>query len=162
MTKKQTLIVTGTLYLTGNIDIDSTSGATIKCDSSFGINSCIIIAEGWVHLQNNVIFKGSDSVGSYILLLTDIAGCNGGTQTAACTHHNAGMDLHNNATGAIFYVPNSMLYLHNGVNATELTAYKLFLDNTAIITYEQGLQNAKFSSGPSGGWDIINWEEIIP
>jgi len=162
LTKKQTLIVTGTLYFTGNIDIDSSSGATVKCSSGFGSASCIVIADGWVHIQNNATFQGSGAAGSYIMLLATISGCNGGAQTSPCTHHNAGMDLHNNAAGAIFYVPNSMVNLHNGVNVTELTAYKLRLDNNAVITYESGLANAQFSSGPSGGWDIASWEEVIP
>ena len=162
LTSRQTLVVTGTLYFTGNIDIDSSSGAIVRCSAGFGASSCIIIADGWVHIQNNATFQGSGTAGSYIMLLSTIAGCNGGGQTAPCTHHNAGMDLHNNATGAIFYVPDSMINLHNGVNVSEITAYKLRLDNNAVITYESGLANAQFSSGPSGGWDIISWEEIIP
>lgn len=162
LTKKQTLIVTGTLYFTGNLDMDSSSGATIKCDPSFGTYSCVVIFDGWAHIKNNSTFQGSGTSGSYILILTTLAGCNGGAETPPCTHHNAAMDLHNNATGAIFYAGDSMANLHNGVNVTELTAYKLRLDNNAIVTYEQGLANPQFSSGPSGGWDIINWKEIIP
>ena len=162
LTKKQTLVVTGTLYFTGHLDMDSSSGATIKCDPSFGVNSCVVVFDGWIHLQNNSIFKGSGTAGSYILVLTTLQNCNGGEQTSSCTHHNGAIDLHNNATGAIFYAPDSMINLHNGVSVTELTANKLRLDNNAIVTYEQGLANAQFSSGPSGGWDIINWKEIIP
>lgn len=162
LTKKQTLVVTGTLYFTGYLDMDSSSGATIKCDPSFGGNSCIVIFDKWAHIKNNSVFQGSGTAGSYILILTALAGCNGGGETPPCTHHNAGMDLHNNATGAIFYAGDSMVNLHNGVNVTELTAYKLRLDNNAIVTYEQGLANVQFSSGPSGGWDITGWSEVVP
>lgn len=159
LTKKQTVVVTGTLYFTGNLDMDSSSGATIKCDVSFGANSCVVIFDGWMHIKNNSVFQGSGTAGSYLLALTTLTGCNGGEQTSPCTHHNAGIDLHNNATGAIFYAGGSMTNLHNGVNVTELTAYKLSLDNTAIITYEQGLTNAQFSSGPSRGYQIKRWKE---
>lgn len=162
LTKKQTLVVTGTLYFGGYLDMDSSSGATIKCDPSFGGNSCVVIFDKWVHIKNNSVFQGSGTAGSYILILTTLAGCNGGGEAPPCTHHNAGMDLHNNATGAIFYSGASMVNLHNGVNVTELTAYKLRLDNNAVVTYEQGLANAQFSSGPSGGWDIISWGEVVP
>lgn len=162
LTKKQKLIVTGTLYLTGYLDIDSSSGAEIKCDPSYAASSCVVVADSWVHIQNNVIFGGSGVTGSFIMILSSLAGCNGGGATSPCTHHNGAMDLHNNASGAIFYASDSMIHLHNGVNATEIVAYKLELDQVATITYDQGLANALFSSGPSGGWDITNWEEIIP
>ncbi|MDP3934713.1 MAG: choice-of-anchor R domain-containing protein [Candidatus Giovannonibacteria bacterium] len=162
LTKKQTLVVTGTLYFTGHLDMDSSSGATVKCDPSFGANSCVVIFDSWIHLKNNSLFQGSGTAGSYILILTTLTGCNGGEETSPCTHHNGAIDLHNNATGAIFYAGDSMINLHNGVGVTELTAYKLRLDNGAIVTYEQGLTNANFSSGPSGGWNIKSWGEIVP
>lgn len=160
LTKKQTLIITGTLYVTGSIRIESSSGATITCDPSYGPRSCMMVTDSWVHVKNNAIFQGSGSAGSFLMVLSTLSGCNGGTQTPACTHHNGGMDFHNNATGAIFYSPYSMINLHNGVHMTELTAYKLQLDNNALVTYEQGLANLQFSSGPSGGWVIQSWQEV--
>ncbi len=162
LTKKQTLIVTGTIYLTGHLDMDSSSGATVKCDPSFGAYSCLIIVDGWVHIKNNAIFQGSGADGSYLMVISTLVGCNGGNETPSCTHHNASIDLHNNASGAIFYAGDSMIFLHNGVNATELVANKLHLDNNAIITYEQGLLNTQFSSGPLGVWQIEDgsWQEI--
>jgi hypothetical protein len=42
----------------------------------------------------------------------------------------------------------------------EATGYKLYLDNNAEIEYEVGLEDTTFSSGPSGGWDVVSWEEI--
>ncbi|MBI5787156.1 MAG: hypothetical protein HY446_01240 [Candidatus Niyogibacteria bacterium] len=158
LTKKQTLVITGAVYFTGNLDIDSSSGATIKCDPSFGTKSCLIITDSWVHVENNSTFQGSGTAGSYIMVLSTLAGCNG--SGSGCTHHDAALDLHNNATGAIFYIPNSMAYLHNGVNITELTANKIHLDNNAVVTYEQGLANAQFDLGPSGGYKIDGWQEI--
>lgn len=154
----KTLTVTGTIYVQGNIDIDN--GSTIKCASSYEENSCVILADGWIHIKNNSQFQGSGTTGSYAMILTTISGCNGGDQQPQCTHHNAAMDLHNNATGAIFYAANSMINLHNGVNATEISAYKIELDNNAVVTYEQGLINAQFSSGPGASWNLINWQEV--
>lgn len=160
LTKKQTLIVTGTLHIQGSINIDSSSGATIKCDPSFGQNSCAIVTDSWIHTKNNTTFQGSGQSGSYLLVLTTLQNCNGGSQQPSCTHHNAAIDIHNNATGAIFYAQDSMANLHNGVLVTELTAYKLNLDNNAIVRYEQGLLNAQFSSGPGASLEITSWNEI--
>ena len=161
LTKKQTLVVKdGPLYFTGYIDIDSSHGATIKCDSSFGSKGCIIITDSWIHIENNAVFQGSGEKGSYIIFLSTLVGCTGGEQKPQCTHHNGAIDIHNNATGAIFYSTGSLAHLHNGVNITEITAYKLELGNTAVVAYEQGLINSQFSSGPSGSWRINDWSEV--
>ncbi len=155
-TNNKTLTVTGALYVRGYIDI-SAIGATIKCAASFGSNSCIIVTDGWMHMTNNVIFQGSGVSGSFLLLITTLA-CTGIPGTG-CTHHDGAVDIHNQASGAIFYAPNGMINLHNGVTLTSATAYKLRLDNTATIRYDQGIINANFSSGPSGGWNIDSWQE---
>lgn len=152
------LTATGAIYVQGNIDIDN--GSTIKCASSYGTNSCVVLADGWISIKNNSQFQGSGFSGSYVMILTTLPGCNGGAQQSDCAHHNAAVDLHNNASGAIFYAANSMIYLHNGVNVSEITAYKIKLENNAVVAYEQGLTNAQFSSGPGGSWKILNWEEV--
>ena len=152
----KTLTVTGTIYVHGNIDISN--GSTIRCNASYGANSCLIVADGWIHTSNNGTFAGSGTTGSFIMLLTTLA-CDGSFSTG-CTHHDGAVDVHNNATGVIFYAQNGKVNLHNGVNVTEVTAYKLALDNNATITYDQGLMNTVFSSGPSGGFEILDWKEI--
>lgn len=155
----KTLTVTGTIYVQGDINIDN--GSRIVCAASYGANSCLVLTDGWIHIKNNGIFQGSGSAGSYIMFLSTLP-CDGTSVAPPCddAHHNGAIDLHNGAAGAIFYTSEGMINLHNGVNVTEVTAYKLRLDNTAVITYEQGLVNAEFSSGPSGGWDITTWREV--
>ena len=152
----KTLTITGTIYVHGNIDISN--GSAIRCTASYGTNSCVIVADGWIHTSNNGIFAGSGTTGSFIMLLTTLP-CDGSFETG-CTHHNGAVDVHNNATGVIFYAQNGKVNLHNGVNVTEVTAYKLALDNNAVVTYDQGLANAIFSSGPGGGYEILSWDEI--
>ena len=156
----KTLTVTGTIYVNGNIDIDN--GSTAKCDPSFWANSCLILADGWIHLSNNSQFQGSGTSGSYIMLLSTLQ-CDGSSATSPnskpCGHHNGAIDLHNNASGAIFYAGKGLIKLHNGVNVTELTAYKMDIDNTAVVSYEQGLSSANFSSGPGGSWKLTSWQE---
>ena len=155
------LTVTGTIYVQGNIDVSN--GSSIRCAAGYGENSCIVIADGWIHIANNGIFSGSGASESYLLMLSTLA-CDGTSATSpdgkACGDHNGAIDLHNNASGVIFYSANGLTNLHNGVNATEITAYKLQLSQNAIITYNMGLANAKFSSGPSGGYDVMYWREV--
>ncbi|MBI2450378.1 MAG: hypothetical protein HYV47_02465 [Candidatus Nealsonbacteria bacterium] len=150
------LTVTGTLYITGYLDIDN--GSTIRCDAAYGLNSCIVMVDKWVHTKNNGIFQGSGSAGSYIMILSN-SNCLG-SSGPDCTHHDSAIDLHNNASGAIFYANNGLIYLHNGVEVSELTAKKIQLNQGAIVRYEQGLVNAEFSAGPGGAWDVTGWKEI--
>lgn len=162
ISNNKTLTVAGTIYVQGNVDVSN--GSAIRCDPSYGATSCMVVVDGWMHFSNNGAFSGSGQAGSYVMLLTTLSGClagaDGGSPLPFCTHHNSAIDLHNNATGAIFYAVNSAAYLHNGVNVTEIIAYKLNLDNNAVVTYEQGLQNATFSSGPGASFKINNWQEI--
>ncbi len=152
----KTLTVTGTLWVRGTIDVSN--GSAIRCDTAYGVNSCVIVSDGWVHVSNNGTFAGSGASGSFLMLLTTLA-CTG-IPGAGCGHHDGAVDVHNQATGVIFYAANGMINLHNGVNITEATGYKLQLDNTATITYDQGLASTSFSSGPSSGWKISGWKEI--
>ena len=156
---KKTLTVTGTIYVHGNISVDNQS--TIICDPSYGANSCIVMADGWVNVKNNGIFKGSGNPDSFIMILSTAA-CNGPSATPPCdtAPHDSAIDLHNNASGAIFYAANGTLNILNGVNITEGTAYKIHINQNANVTYDLGLANTKFSAGPSGGYDIKQWHEV--
>lgn len=160
-TNNKILTVAGTIYVRGNIDM-SGNGVSIQCASSYGPNSCTIIADGWIRIQNNGAFSGSGTAGSYLLILTT-ASCNGtSTSIPPCNTAEgySAINLHNNATGAIFYASNGKAYLHNNVNVTEIVARTLELDNNATISYELGASSPDFSAGPSGSWDITDWREI--
>lgn len=136
----QTLTVTGTIHVLGNIDIDN--NAQVRLDAGYGTYSGVIIADGTVHVKNNAVFQGAGP-GSYVMIITTAAG--GG-------HHGGAVDFHNNATGLIMYAPNGLIYLHNNVQVTELTGHSIHLSQGAVLQYEQGLESAVFSSGPAGAW----------
>jgi hypothetical protein len=152
----KTLTVEGTIYATGYLDISN--GSSIRCSPGYGLNSCVVVVDQWAHFENNGVFRGSGSPGSYLMILST-SNCDG-TFSTNCTHHNAAMDLHNGATGAIFYANDGFIYLHNGVVVSEITAKKIQLNQNAIIRYEQGLVNSSFSSGPGGSWKVESWKEV--
>ena len=158
LSNNQRINLTGTLYVTGNINISNNSG--INCDASYGVSSCIIIADGNINISNNGILSGSGQAGSYMLVLATIDGCNGGTQLSQCAANNSGINLNNNVTGAVFYTTKSMIFLNNNVDVKEVIGYKLQLSSNAIIHYETGIMNASFTSGPSGGWNVKAWKEV--
>ncbi len=137
----QQLILTGGLYVEGNLRIDN--GASIILDSSYGQNSGFIIMDGTIHTKNNGTIGGSGQENSTLLLASLASG--GGD-------HDSAIDLHNRAEGAVFYAPNGLVYLHNNVYVTELTAYKIHLDQNAELRYDTGLIETNFTSGPGGAW----------
>lgn len=147
----QILILKGTVLVKCNVDVDN--GAAIQLDPAYGQTSGVLIADGWMHFKNNGEFKGSGNPCncSYIMLLTTASG--GG-------HHGSAIDLHNNASGAIFYAGNGLIYLHNNVSVSQLTGRTVHLENNAALTYDLGLASALFSSGPSGGSDVQYWKRV--
>lgn len=143
------LTLTGTVYVTGDIIINN--NAVVKLSPSYGPLGGVLITDGKINIYNNVEFRGSGQEGSYLLALS--------------TNHSLdpaspAIDLNNNVRGAIFYTNAGLIHLHNNVGIKEITGYQLQLDNNAVITYETGLANALFSSGPGGGWEIVSWREI--
>jgi hypothetical protein len=142
-----TLIVKGTIYVTGNITFSN--GSTIKLDSSYGSLSGVIIADGVITVENNVIISGSGQPGSYVLILS----------TKSDTT-NPVINIRNNSAGsAIYYANSGLIYLKNNMVAREVTGYKIQIENNAEIQYESGLEEANFSSGPGGSWKIVSWRE---
>lgn len=145
------LIITGTLWVEGNITLGNNS--SVKLDSGYGSSSGIIISDGRIDMGNNTEFGGSGSEGSFILILSTSncpfgLGCSGDA-----------IELVNNSVGAILNAQNGAISFANNAVATEATAYRLILRQNVVITYESGLANVNFSTGPTGGWNVKNWRE---
>jgi len=144
-----TLNLTGFIYVQGNITIKN--GATLQLDSGLGTVSGIIISDGKIDIKPGTTIQGSGTEGSYLMLLS--------TNTSLNPRSPA-IDIDNNTEAAVFYASNGAIHLHNNVNIREATGYQLILDNGAIINYETGLENINFTSGPGGGWQVEDWQEI--
>jgi len=52
------------------------------------------------------------------------------------------------------------MVIDNNVDVAEASAEQLLVKNGATITYDSGLANARFTSGPSGGWKVRSWKEV--
>jgi hypothetical protein len=137
------LTVNGTIYVTG--DVTFQNNVTIRLDSGYGSGSGMIIADGKILVSNNVSFQGSGQTGSYVLILST----NGSLDSSS-----PAIDLNNNSTNSIFYASNGVIRLQNNATLKEITAFKIFLSNNATVTYESGLANVNFSSGPGGSWTL--------
>lgn len=158
VTNNRTIKITGALYVMGNVTIGN--NGIVKCDASYGSDSCYLITDGYVDASNNASFLGTGQAGSYVLVVSDKEGCNGGTQVSGCGSGNTGIDLGNNLGGAIFYASKSMIRMANNTVLKAVVGYKLDLSNNSEIQYEQGVTDTNFSSGPGGGWNIKSWKEV--
>ena len=105
-------------------------------------------------MTNSSEFFGSGREGSYILFLSQNNSAEqGGNERAIEAGNKVEGDI-------ILYAGHGEILLQNSVFLREVTGYKVHLKNTAAIEYNMGLRNLLFSTGPSGGFQIIDWKEI--
>ncbi len=143
------LRITGTVWVEGNVTLSN--NCSIRLDPGYGANSGVIIADGIINVSNNCAFQGSGQTGSYVMVMSHLNSPN----TDAIV-------VDNNAVGVIYYAGRGRILFSNNAAAREATAYGIRLDSGATITYDSGLQNATFTSGPGAGWSVAagTWQEI--
>lgn len=142
------LTVTGTIHVRGDLTFENT--CTVKLDPSYGPSSGVIVVDGKIKVKNTCDLLGSGVGGSYLMMIT----------TSPLLGGPPALDLDNTSAGAIFYASEGAIEISNSASVKEAVGQKLKIKNTASLTYESGLANVNFSSGPSGGWEITNWREI--
>ncbi|MBX4198178.1 hypothetical protein KW782_02465 [Candidatus Parcubacteria bacterium] len=155
LTVNGTLTMTGVLWVTGNLT--GANGSRVQLSSTYGSHSGVLVTDGYIDISNNMQFSGVPSQpDTYILLLTTSACPN----ASPCAPNSAAIYLGNNAGAVLMNAQNGKLFLKNGSSVSEAVAYQIELDPNAVVTYSSGLASQVFSSGPSGGWNIISWKEI--
>ena len=143
------LTITGTIWIGGTASFNNT--AEVRLDSSYGALSGVMVADGDASVNNGAIFSGSGDPNSYFMLTS-----------AQNDQTGIVIDVNNDALGVIYYANHGKIKFNNDAAAKEATAYGIILNNEATITYESGLANVNFYSGPSGGWNIESWAEVVP
>ncbi|HLC44429.1 MAG TPA: hypothetical protein VJK50_01110 [Patescibacteria group bacterium] len=146
----------GPVWVEGDITLNN--NCQLNLDSAFGSDSTMIVADykadpfskGIISITNNAQINGSGTAGSYIMVLSTYANPIG----------NA-IDVNNNTQGAIFYSSAGNINVNNNVALKEVIGYKLTLANNASVTYESGLSNVNFSTGPGGGWTLKRGSWVV-
>jgi Tfp pilus assembly protein PilX len=142
---KAVLTLTGTLWVTGKVDVKNE--ANVRLDASYGAASGVLVADGLITLQNNSVSSGSGTQGSYLMYLSTSMG-------------NPAVNTKNNAIADIIYASAGWIAVENNDELREVTGYGIHLKNNATVTYEAGLLNASFTSGPGIGWELSSWQEV--
>ena len=138
------LTVSGTLWVTGNIVLSNST--IVKLASSYGSGSGMIIADGTVSTSNSASFTGSGTSGSYMMMLT--------TSTSS-----SAINIANSAGTVILVAPYGTIAFSNTAGAKEAIAKTISMSNSATLTYESGLANVNFTTGPSGSYSVSSWKE---
>lgn len=148
------LYVTGPLWVTGNINLSNNS--EVRLAASLGNNSSVIMAgnpsnpsnTGSITISNNAQFLGNGNPGSFPLVVSTKEG-------------NGAINLSNNTAGAIYYASDGWINVANNAGASQLTGYGINMSNNSTITYNSGLADVSFSSGPGGSWAIVKGSYVI-
>jgi hypothetical protein len=143
-----TVTLDGPLWVTGNLTFGNNS--LMKLASSYGENSTVLIVDGTIDVSNNSNILGSGTEGSYVMAIST---------SSSMDESNPAINVSNNVDGAVFFSPNGLSRIRNNVQIKEVSGKKILIDNNAQIIYETGLADAKFTSGPSGGWGLNDWRE---
>lgn len=141
-----TLEVTGIIWVVGKITIKN--GATVRLAASYGSLSGMMISNDLVLLDNGSVSTGSGAPGSYLMYISTSA-------SSQAIEVKQG-----NTQAAIVYTNTGAILLDNGADLREATGYRLHIKNNAVITYETGLADVLFSSGPGGRWTAATWQEV--
>jgi len=138
------LIITGTVWVTGEIRIRK----NVKLDVSYGSDSGIIVGDNIIVLDNNSISSGSGAEGSYLMYVsTSLA-------NPAITIMNAGTRVD------VLYSNSGWVRVQDASNMRAVYAHGIHIMNSALLIYEDGLKHAFFTAGPGAGWTVTSWREI--
>lgn len=147
------LNLNGTVYVTGNILVNG--GAIVRVNPTLSNKSVVLLADGKVKSNGGGQFQGSGSTGSYIILVTTSACPN----SAGCSGENA-VEVSGGTGAVVINAQKGTLEFSGGAQAKQATANKIIMSGGTTVTYESGLVNPVFNSGPSGAWNVSSWKEV--
>ncbi len=150
--------VAGPVWVEGNITTQT--GPTIRMSASLGSVNVPIIADnpsdqagsGIIDIANSTVFQSSGAPNSYVFLISQNNSAETGGTTNAIT-------MTQGASAMVAYASHGQITLSQSVGLKEVTAYKIILTQSAQVIYDRGLPSTLFQSGPSGGYDILEWIE---
>ncbi len=134
-----TVTVSGPVYVDGLITFGN--APVLRVDNSLGTSGTMFISKQTITFGNSITVSNNQQGGYLLMISTNAA-------TAISIGNNAG------AIQAPLYAPYGTINIGNNVQAVAFTGNRIILGTGASVIYNQGLANASFSSGPSGGWQL--------
>jgi hypothetical protein len=156
----KTVTITGTVYVTGNVDIGD--GGSVSCSFFYGAKSCVIIADGYINTTNNAHLLGSGTSGSFILALSTKKGCLGAGGTG-CTTNSSAIEVGDNGNGALYYAPYSLIDIFDNAKVTAVVGYMIALHSHAEINFDAKVAGITILPSVTGvtssAWNVNQWNE---
>ena len=140
-----TLTLAGTVWVQGNITF--TGGGKLALASGYGTSGGVLLADGLISLNGGSVYAGSGTAGSYPLIITT-------------SSSDSAIDVSGGSGAVVLVAQNGTISLSGGTSARAMAANRIVVDTGGTVTYDAGLVNFNFSSGPSGGWNISSWKEV--
>lgn len=147
------LNVTGTLWVTGDLTINGSG--RMQLANTYGGQSGVVIVDGKVSIGGSSPVTGSGAPGSFIMIVS-LSDC---PTSSSCGSSNA-IDVSGSAGAVVLVAQNGTLAFSGSGSAKQATAYKISLSGSTTVTYDSGLANMNFASGPSGTWNVEEIKEI--
>jgi hypothetical protein len=130
--------IRGPVYVAGAISFGN--GVTLTVDSSLAPYGVMMIADGPISFGNGLTVSRPNGTG-YVLLTSN------STSTSAISMGNG-----TTIVGAPLFTPNGGISIGNSAHAVAFAGRRVTIGNSTVVTYDQGLASASFTSGPSGTW----------
>lgn len=130
------------VWITGNLTV--TGGSQIRLKPSYGITSGVIVVDGQVFLNGGSRLQGSGTTGSYLMVLS--------TYSHAT---NPAITVDGGNSSSIVYAAEGIVQLQGGTNLREVTGKRIVLTAGAIVSYETGVAQPFFTSGPQGSFSVV-------
>ncbi len=127
-----------------------TGGGTVELAPSYGSNDGAIVSDGIVSVGGGGTFAGSGTAGSYPFLITTSA-----CPAAADCEGDPAVTLNGGAGTVAIVAQNGTVVISGGSALKAVTAQQIVMDGGATLTYDSGLINSNFSSGPGGSWQVV-------
>jgi cytoskeletal protein CcmA (bactofilin family) len=147
------VVIKGTVWVTGNISVSS--GADVELHSSYGANSGVFVADGYITLNGGSEIEGSGQAGSYTMLVST-SNC----PIAPSCAGNSAITISGGAGAVVLVAQNGRMTMSGGTSVKALTADEIYISGGSTVIYDSGIADLNFTSGPSGGWEISNWKEV--
>ncbi|MES2623481.1 MAG: choice-of-anchor R domain-containing protein [Patescibacteria group bacterium] len=154
VTESARLNLTGPIYVTGNVTV-SGSGK-IYVDSSMGTASGIIVTDGRVDLNGSGGIYGSGTAGSYVVI-SSTSQCPSG---AGCSGSPA-ISVSGAAGSVVLSAPDGTVNFSGSAGVKAVVAKTMVMSGATNVTYDSGLADLEFTSGPSGSWTVSSWKESL-
>lgn len=153
------LIIAGPVWIKGNLSFSQ--GPNIVASSSLGTRSVQVIVDkvsdrttsSQVSVNQSTNFSSGNAQSYVVIISMNNSAELGGVQKA--------IDLSQSTTGKLLvYAPHGLIDIAQSTALKEITGYKIKTANSSNITYESGLVNLLFTSGPGGGYTVLSWKEV--